>query len=127
MYADLGEDHPGTDCFVLKRELAERLVLEKIVIGAQFFAFALRCNLYILANSVREHRRMHMTFHLGDSREWLVQDDYSQYNLVEIERMFESLRAQREACNEQALSDFYIEFGKRKAHWVARRKTPSPD
>lgn len=121
MLAELGEDHPGTDCFVFSRRLAEQFVLEKIVIGAQFFAFALRSNLHVLANKVTEYKRLHLTFHLGDRRDWEEQDEYSRYNLAEIEKMFAVLNTHSGVRDLAALADFRAQFESRRSRWRSER------
>ena len=126
MYADLGDDHPGTDCFILKRELAERLNLERIAIGAQYCAFALRANLHILGEKINEYKRVHMTFHIGDDRVWAEQDQYTAYNVVEIDRMFEVFAGSGGQICQQQLQRFTQEFEGRKSNWRTTRNITQP-
>ena len=80
MYSDLGENHPGQDCFIIKRSLLEKIDLKNIVIGTRFVAFALCANLNIFSDKIVEFPKKHMTFHIGDDREWLNHDEYTDYN-----------------------------------------------
>ncbi len=122
MYADLGEDHPGTDCFIIKRSLLEKIELQKIVIGSQFVALALRTNLHAFANKIAEFPRMHMTFHLGDDREWLNHDEYSAYNAAEVDKMFEQMLKREDITNPDILKKFYKKFQNRKESRKANKK-----
>jgi hypothetical protein len=117
MFSDLGEDHPGTDCFIIKRELVERFVLEKSVIGAQFSAFALDINLRTLGEQIDWHRRLHLTFHIGDPRPWLTQNEYSRFNLRESEKVLHNIRATEGYFNEEMYS-FFLEDLERKRTWI---------
>lgn len=122
MYADLGSDHPGTDCFVIKRELIPKLDLQNVVIGAQFVAFALRVNLHVFATKIKEFNRLHMTFHIGDDRTWEEMDDFSAYNANEVEKMFDALTKRDDLANPGELQRFYENFQERKANWKSRKK-----
>lgn len=121
MYADLGGDHPGTDCFIIKRDLIPKLDLQNVVIGAQFVAFSLRVNLHLFANKIKEFNRLHMTFHIGDDRVWEGLDDFSTYNANEVDNMFESLKNRDDIVNPDELLRFYNNFQKRKENWKNRK------
>jgi hypothetical protein len=117
MFADMGEDHPGTDCFIIKRELVERFVLEKSVIGARFSAFALDINLRTLGEKIDWHRRLHLTFHIGDPRPWMTQNEYSRFNLRESEKVLENIRSSGGYFNEDMYA-FFLEDLERKRVWI---------
>ena len=121
MYADLGSDHPGTDCFIIKRDIIPKLDLQSVVIGAEFVAFSLRVNLHLFANKIKEFNRLHMTFHIGDDRVWEGQDDFSAYNATEVDKMFESLKKRDDITNPDELKRFYDNFQERKANWKKGR------
>jgi len=120
MYADLGSDHPGTDCFVIRREIIPKLDLQNVVIGAQFVAFALRVNLHLFARKIKEFNRLHMTFHIGDDRVWEKMDDFSAFNANEVDKMFEMLSKREDIVNPDELKRFYENFQERKAYWKSR-------
>lgn len=122
MYADLGSDHPGTDCFVIRREIIPKLDLQNVVIGAQFVAFALRVNLHLFARKIKEFNRLHMTFHIGDDRVWEEMDDFSAFNANEADKMFEELSKRKDIVNTDELKRFYENFQERKAYWKSRSK-----
>ena len=118
MYADFGDDHPGTDCFVIKRELVRKLQLSNVVIGAQFVAFALRVSLNLFAKKIIEIKLAHMTFHIGDDREWLRHDEYSYYNALELEKIFLTLNENASGIDREKLSRYEKEFEHRKGKWL---------
>jgi hypothetical protein len=120
MYADLGSDHPGTDCFVIRRELIPKLDLQNVVIGAEFVAFALRVNLHLFAHKIKEFDRLHMTFHIGDDRTWEGADDFSAFNANEVDKMFDALKKRDDIVNPDELKRFYDNFQERQAFWKSR-------
>lgn len=65
MYAEFGKPHPGFDCFVFKRELLNRFMLENICIGVPFIEVAMVHNLIAFAQKLKLVDDMHLTFHLG--------------------------------------------------------------
>lgn len=75
MYAELGEDHPGTDCFVFHRRLLDGLDVGEVCLGARHVAAVLSSALLANATNWATFERQHLTFHLGDDRRW---DDESQ-------------------------------------------------
>lgn len=65
MYSDLGKSHPGFDCFLFKRELLEKLILDDICIGIPFLEVSLIHNLFSFAEKPLFVPDAHLTFHLG--------------------------------------------------------------
>lgn len=84
MYADLGKSHPGFDCFVFKKELLEKLILENICIGVSFLEVTMVHNLFSFAENPLFVPDAHLTFHIG--MEVLVprNNDYYQHNRNEF-------------------------------------------
>ena len=121
MYADLGEDHPGTDCFIVKRDILEKVDLGNIVIGARFCAFALRANLFALSRSIIEYPKLHMTFHLGDDRVWEEQDEYGAYNAEEVKKMFLRLEQKKDIYDPEIVARFKGQFENRVEKWTSSR------
>lgn len=97
MYAELGEPHPGYDCFVFRRDLYPRFTLGEVCIGTAWVGRALLANLAVHGARFREHRDLHLTFHLGDSLSWRNGEfsDYLQANREEYLRIASTL--EREA------------------------------
>ncbi len=65
LYADIGKSHPGFDCFVMKKELLQRLILGNICVGIPFVEVALLHNLFSFANRPLFVPNLHLTFHIG--------------------------------------------------------------
>lgn len=86
MYSEVGEPHPGFDCFVFRRDLRPKLLLGELCVGAMFFARVLKANLEVFGAMRTEHD-LHLTFHLGDDRLWLEDDmaEYNAHNLRELD------------------------------------------
>lgn len=71
MWAEMGEPHPGWDCFVFPRSMVPDFRLGAICIGAGWFGRALLTNMACLEPSFRVFTDVHLTFHLGNDRAWL--------------------------------------------------------
>jgi hypothetical protein len=86
MYAEVGEPHPGHDCFVFRRDLYPQFVLGDLCIGALYVARPLLWNLELFGGA-ETRRDLHLTFHLGDDRLWLEddQDEYKEHNRQQFE------------------------------------------
>jgi hypothetical protein len=65
IYADLGASHPGFDCFVFKRSLAEKFVLADICVGISFIGVSMAHNIFSFAEKPLFVPDAHLTFHLG--------------------------------------------------------------
>lgn len=82
MYADIGEKHPGYDCFVFRRDVYPRYQLDGVCLGILWIDDILIWNLVCHAQNFSVFRKLHLTFHLGDSQTWLKKkySDYYAYN-----------------------------------------------
>ncbi len=65
IYADLGASHPGFDCFVFKRELVDKFVLDDICIGISFIGVAMAHNIFSFAKNPLFVPDQHLSFHIG--------------------------------------------------------------
>jgi hypothetical protein len=85
MYAQLGEDHPGKDCFVLERSLLSRMDAGRACVGARYVAAVISANLVAHCRRFTVFEREHVTFHLGDDRAWArsEHDEYAAFNARE--------------------------------------------
>ena len=95
MRAQLGEAHPGRDCFVFTREAAREFDCGQTCIGAQFVGKVLAANLLCHARRYEDFADLHLTFHLGDDRRWLspAQREYGDHNRRELAGVLGHLRA----------------------------------
>ena len=65
IYSELGDSHPGFDCFVFKKELLDQFVFEEICIGIPFLEVSFIHNLFSFAKKPLFVPDIHLTFHLG--------------------------------------------------------------
>lgn len=91
MYADMGDRHPGNDCFVFRREAYAKYQLGDACIGARGFAKVLGINLILHAERFEHFKDLHLTFHIGDDRRWEADEsaDYSAHNLNVFRRLLQ--------------------------------------
>jgi hypothetical protein len=97
MYAEVGEPHPGYDCFVFRRDMYPKFKLGTICIGTPWIGRALLANMVTYSNQFKEFRKEHLTFHIGDSLEWRKDEyrDYFQNNRNEYLRIFRLLEEEK--------------------------------
>ena len=87
MYAELGEKHPGWDCFVFKRILYPNFELGTVCIGTNWIGRSMIANLSSAAKRFEIFTDLRLTFHIGDERPWKSNqlDDYARHNRDECE------------------------------------------
>lgn len=94
MYAEQGERHSGWDCFVFPHSWVGRLQLRGVCIGAPYIGLAMLANLDALSGfRLREHKDLHLTFHIGDDATWRGRTDLSEHNRTQLRAALDSLRA----------------------------------
>jgi hypothetical protein len=95
MYADVGEKHPGHDCFVFRRDVYPAYELGKVCVGIRLVGRVLLWNLACHARRFNEFRDLHLTFHLGNDKVWrsAKNADYAQHNECEAMNVLAALEA----------------------------------
>jgi hypothetical protein len=78
MYGAIGKKHPGFDCFVFRRELYKELELGQICIGTTKIGVTIITNLICKAKKFKLFEYLHLTFHIGEVREW-EQPQFNEY------------------------------------------------
>jgi hypothetical protein len=86
MYSDLGVPHPGFDCFVFKRELLNKFILENICIGVAFIEVTMVHNLIAFAENLKVVEDGHLTFHIGTEVMPPLDSEFYSYNRNEYEQ-----------------------------------------
>lgn len=91
MYAELGEPHPGWDCFVFRRSLYPRFRLGTACIGSGWIGRVMITNMAALAKKFAIFTGLHATFHIGNQRTWRLPqwDDYLEHNKNECRIILE--------------------------------------
>lgn len=89
MAAQVGEAHPGLDCFVFRREVYPQYVLGNACIGAFHIGRILAINLIFNARRYHEFGDLHITYHLGNDQSWKAEDllAYMEYNGKELDKV----------------------------------------
>lgn len=77
-----GIPHPGSDCFVMSPDLLEGADVGDVLLGVRWVGQTLLEDLAARARRFRRFTDLHVTFHLGDEREWEREDvsDYERFN-----------------------------------------------
>ncbi len=86
MYSEFGKPHPGFDCFIFKRELLNKMILEDICVGVSFSEVALVHNLIAFAEKLKLVDDLHLTFHIGSEVMPPLDSEYYQHNRNEYEQ-----------------------------------------
>ena len=94
MYAEVGEPHPGHDCFVWRRDAYPQYELAHVCVGTIGAGKAIVLNQLGTASRWREFTDLHLTFHLGADRTWLAddQEDYRAFNVGELRTIVDAYR-----------------------------------
>lgn len=112
MYAEFGDTHPGYDCFVFPLSHFERYVPSTAFIGGDFVARSLLYNMIANAKNMLMLRQAHLTFHIGNEREWKdpKYKDNREYNVRQAMSVLTSL-AKRNPATEVKLVRFCQRHG----------------
>jgi hypothetical protein len=107
MYAEFGHSHPGYDCFVFPLAHFDRYVSSNACIGGDFVARSLLYNMIANSKHMLMLRHAHLTFHIGDEREWRDPKfkDYREFNVKQAISVLVSL-AKRNPATEAKLVRF---------------------
>lgn len=74
MYSDIGEKHPGYDCFVFKRDVYPNYELGTACIGANWIGRVIISNVIAYSHKFKVFEDEYLTFHIGDDRSWKISD-----------------------------------------------------
>lgn len=66
LYAEMGTDHPGFDCFVVSREILERCHFADTLVGVHLIGRVVFWNLIARARKIGYYPAQNLTFHIGD-------------------------------------------------------------
>lgn len=110
-YSEIGEKHPGFDCFIFKVSMLENFVLEKICIGTTRIGLAFIANLIIYSNKFKIFSDEHLTFHIGEDRVWQSEafNDYVDHNESEafkILSLFKEQHFKKFECHDMLIKYF---------------------
>lgn len=84
-----GSRHPGTDCFVFKREIVPSLNLGNTYIGYPPIGRVLRTQIRKNSKRFRWVKDKKLTFHIGDDRIWNnINNPYYEQNMIEARGLY---------------------------------------
>ena len=66
IYKEKGKSHPGFDCFVFKKSLLEKFVLDEVCVGIPFLGVSLAYNIFSFADYPKYVFDKYLTFHIGE-------------------------------------------------------------
>ena len=66
IYADMGKDHPGFDCFVVSREVLEQCDFADTLVGVHLIGRVIYWNIIARAQNIGYFPARQLTFHIGD-------------------------------------------------------------
>ncbi len=112
MWAQVGEKHPGYDCFVFRREAYPQFDLGNACIGANWIGRVLLANVHAHSVNFRIFEDFHLTFHLGDDRSWKIPgfSDYDSHNQDELLRILEKIERSGKMADRPLLQKFLQEI-----------------
>ena len=113
MYGQLGQRHQGYDCFVFRREVYPHLALADLCIGTGRVGLGLICNLIAWSEKFKLFSDLHLTFHLGNNKQWTDQkyEDYQRFNTEQIVSILHNLvRGPQPPPNRKALVEFLTQL-----------------
>ena len=95
MYAEVGQGHPGHDCFVFKRQAYERFCLGQTCIGCNWIGRVMLTNLMCTASTFKVFEDLHLTFHIGDAMVWRTREreDYDAHNNTQLRQAIRHFKA----------------------------------
>lgn len=90
---EIGESHPGLDCFVFPTEWVGRFVRSNACVGVGYVMRSLLFNLVVLARRMLIMRDVHLTYHYGDDRCWDTAEfeEYQDHNVAQARLVFDTL------------------------------------
>jgi hypothetical protein len=123
MYAELGQEHKGWDCFVFPRAMYPRFRLGLACIGAGWLGRVLLTNMACLAAHFRVFTDLHLTFHVGNETAWRAQrfSDYLAHNRAEWHRVFLEFARERGPFDRGAIPGCFLDFFERQAARESRK------
>ena len=127
MDAEIGEPHPGFDCFAFRGSFRDRLIPYESCVGIGGVMLPLVHMILAMAERPVILTDAHQTFHLGDDRTWETSAfaDYQAHNWAETDRVFAELT--RDPVRRDRL---LARLEHRHADWVYPRRlrehTPPP-
>lgn len=109
--AERGEKHPGFDCFVFRREAYGQYRLGTACVGGNWVGRVLLSNVMAFCEKFRVFDDECLTFHLGDDRPWLQQENepYNLHNARQLCATLQHLLALEKSRRKPELKAFFTD------------------
>lgn len=92
IYSEIGKSHPGFDCFVFKKSLFSKFILEHICVGVPFIGVSLAHNLFAFSSNYKLLDEQHLTVHLGLEVMPSRDSEYHAFNRLEFAKIERQLK-----------------------------------
>jgi hypothetical protein len=91
--SEIGDSHPGSDCFVFSRRMYDQFIRNNCCIGKMGVTSSLLYNMAATAERMIVLRNTHLTYHIGDDRSWISLDslEYKKFNDQEFQNIIPGL------------------------------------
>lgn len=121
MYAQVGDPHPGRDCFIFTPSACAQFDLGNVLVGADMGRMIL-WNMALASRRFEWFKDLHLTFHLGDEAAWRRPDyvDYHEHNSREGRAILERLEEQHGPLRD--LSPFAETLPRPEGYWTTWRR-----
>lgn len=125
MYKEKGNDHPGYDCFVFKKEISQKFIFKNICLGIPRFERTFVLNLIAFSDSILFLEDVFLTFHIGQIiyKTW-GDKDHVGHNQNECEKIRKEIWQQLRITKFPYWNDFFI---KRYWKWLWNPNFSLPD
>lgn len=110
MYAEVGLDHPGFDCFIFPKQVYPNFKLNNVFIGFPPIDYAFIINMLCNFKNFEIFRNLHLTFHIGNDKVWEKgsQEEYFILNTQETDKILEHYLSKDESFKNNPLVSRYL-------------------
>jgi len=124
MYCEIGEKHPGYDCFVFKKSLYPAFKLGTACVGANWIGRVLIVNLICHSDNFRIFDNSHLTFHIGDERSWQdpALNDLHEHNEKELHKILLEYQEERLFQDKPLVQQFLQDIERRQEMLSGKKK-----
>ena len=110
MMAEPGVAHRGWDCFVIRRDIYSHFKMFDVCIGATRVGLALVANMEAYGHKFREFQDEHLTYHIGDERNWLnpAYADYDKHNTFQLKLVLKAIEEDVGPLSRETISGSFL-------------------
>ncbi len=125
LYAEAGSKHPGHDCFIFSKKIYPHFGLGTACIGADWIGKVILTNLICHSTKFKVFEDLHLTFHLGDERNWRnpAYSGYDEHNREQLHNILKKYKNLNLLNNKPLVDSFWekvVRTEKPKRNWGLR-------